>query len=637
MNSTTTIAVFGQISLETEQELSSYFVKAYDKEEQESLLGQASVNDKGEFMLAFSLAPLAEAEQDHLRLKFRVFDQKGQEVGGTHAKLITVGQETLHAEYLQKQQIHFLVLNVGEIKLQKGKYTARFDNDAVPLFQQVQTEKVQYSLGDQPDQPDQSDAACYIPHKVELVSPNTEDTDDQALWEEIRLRTESISFNNYETFIDHVFQTEGAYGDQHLSQLVKELSQGQGQVQSKLVGRGSVDAYTLLKEATNAFLLVNTCPEPCREELGGVNGDPSFPKADLIARDDNDLRLNWNSRSKDFTRTLGDYVMQYRNTQVMPYIGQIASKFKHNVKSNPFSTHMLQQNTMVSSGISLTELIWSYYHEEGMLVQAMNAISLRFQNKRSGKGETDPLANMEIDPLRPMSNMLWGYVQDEPQRLTVQRRAYEYMHQYGLPLIGKAVPKLNPADVRSKFLSAFHSLLNQCVSFYRDDSNKTIEADGFDMLNSLKEVHMIMAEGAHNQYGDINWVARTEMMMQQYLVSRPEMRQFLGGRTMVPYKENWMGQLDTMKKLQHWNDTQVTHFRDLGVFGEQLLLSIRFNNWSQVHEQHRAVNWAKYWKPEIQNYIHAYKTITGVDLSMAGELDHQPPSFHLNRQLQKMA
>ncbi len=33
----------------------------------------------------------------------------------------------------------------------------------------------------------------------------------------------------------------------------------------------------------------------------------------------------------------------------------------------------------------LLELIWSYWHEEGMLVQTMNAISLRFQNRRGAQ------------------------------------------------------------------------------------------------------------------------------------------------------------------------------------------------------------------------------------------------------------
>src|SRR5262249_42726089 len=53
------------------------------------------------------------------------------------------------------------------------------------------------------------------------------------------------------------------------------------------------------------------------------------------------------------------------------------------------------------------ELIWSYWHEEGMLVQTMNSITTRFQNLR-GPSESDPLRMMEIDPLRPLNNLLWG-------------------------------------------------------------------------------------------------------------------------------------------------------------------------------------------------------------------------------------
>ena len=97
-------------------------------------------------------------------------------------------------------------------------------------------------------------------------------------------------------------------------------------------------------------------------------------------------------------------------------------------------------------------------------------------------------------------------------------------------------------------------------------------ADGFALLNALKEVHLLLAEGAHNQFGDLPWTARGEMLIQQWLLSRPEMRDFLQGRRMVPYKEPWMAQVDTMKSLQGWTDVTVTHFRDLGVYGEQILL-----------------------------------------------------------------
>jgi hypothetical protein len=284
------------------------------------------------------------------------------------------------------------------------------------------------------------------------------------------------------------------------------------------------------------------------------------------------------------------------------------------------------------------ELIWSYWHEEGMLVQALNSVSMRFQNRRN-LGARDPLANLEIDPLRPLNNLLWGYVQDEQHRLTVPRRAYEYDHHYGLTISGKAVPAVHGVDSRSNFLEAFHNLLYLCSVFYKEDDDTTVIADGFPVLNAVKEVHLILSHGMHNQYGDLPWTARQEMLMQEWLLARPEMREFLPSRTMVAYVEPWMGPADTMKRLQGWHDASVTHFRDLGVFGEQILLSVRFGGWSAITDPTFAVNWARYWRPEIQGYIHAYRVVTGVDLAVEPveaserELRYARPSILLQRRL----
>ena len=57
--------------------------------------------------------------------------------------------------------------------------------------------------------------------------------------------------------------------------------------------------------------------------------------------------------------------------------------------------------------VCLIELIWSYWHEEAMLVQSVNAISRRFQNVRS-MGDRDPLAHVTIDPLRPLQQSALG-------------------------------------------------------------------------------------------------------------------------------------------------------------------------------------------------------------------------------------
>ena len=213
------------------------------------------------------------------------------------------------------------------------------------------------------------------------------------------------------------------------------------------------------------------------------------------------------------------------------------------------------------------------------------------------------------------------------------RRAYEYDHHYGLTLYGKAVPRLRPADSRSKFLEAFHNLLYLASVFFKEDNDTTVIADGFPLLNALKEVHLMLAQGAHNQFGDLPWTARVEMLMQQWMLARPEMREFLQSRAMVPYPEPWMPQVDTMKTLQGWTDVTVTHFRDLGVYGEQILLSIRYGDWIDVNDEDSAKNWARYWRPEIQGYIHAYRAVTGIDLTNPDTVDATMPAVHLQNRL----
>ena len=76
-----------------------------------------------------------------------------------------------------------------------------------------------------------------------------------------------------------------------------------------------------------------------------------------------------------------------------------------------------------------------------------------------------------------------------------------------------------------------------------------------------------------------------------------------------------MDRVDTLRQLLGWGDTTVTHFRDLGVFGERLLLSIRYGNWSVVNDSRAAENWARYWRPEVKSYMHSYRAVTGVELS----------------------
>jgi hypothetical protein len=409
----------------------------------------------------------------------------------------------------------------------------------------------------------------------------------------------------------------------------------QGLRTKRFVPFPGVDAYALLKVATEVFLMVHA----------GVLIDFNFETLDL---DDEANRLGRAVKAPELKGLWDAYLKKVnghhhdgKSVSTFPYLALIRRK----LKDVPIDFAKDQDDLARAcfgilerklSNPYLLELLWSYWHEEAMLVQTLNAISLRFQNRR--QGEWDPLAHLEIDPLRPVNNLLWGYIQDEQHRLSVMRRAYEYDHHYGLTLLGKAVPETRPADSRSRFLEAFHNLLQLCSVFFRDADITTVIPDGFPVLNGIKEVHLILSEGAHNQYGDLPWTARQEMLMQQWLLARPEMREFLPTRVMVAYPEAWMDRVDAMKKIQGWTDTSVLHFRDLGRFGEQILLGIRFGNWSDVNDPAQAANWARYWRPEIQGYIHAYRTVTGVDLAAespdsryAADRYLQPSAHLLNR------
>lgn len=473
-------------------------------------------------------------------------------------------------------------------------------------------------------------------------------TAEQALWIHIRQQARGISFDAYKAYVDGILCCQ------------KGAASPSNRCELRLPFPG-IDAYTLLKVATQAFLLQQCgciSTSPCCEDESDSDGTgdagecgETADESDFFDEKGNVVKRKGSKKLLGSMPTVGDerraleeasrgisdalqplerlkrflIALDREGLAVLPYMKQILERFPaQEIAECEGMTDGVLRSKLLNP--CLLELIWSYWHEEGMLVQTMNALSRRFQNLR-GPRESDPLSRLDLNPLRPLNNLLWGYIQDEQHRLTVVRRAYEYDHHYGLRIYGKAVPELESADSRSKFLEAFHTLLNRCADYYRESSDTNVIPDGFPLLNALKETHLLLAEGAHNQFGDLPWTARHEMLMQEWLLARPEMQEFLGGRAMVPYLEPWMDRVDSMKRLQGWTDVPVTHFRDLGVFGEQILLGIRWGNWNAITNEGSAKNWADYFKQEIQAYLHAYRAVTGADLTT------EPVDYRLPAQL----
>jgi hypothetical protein len=480
---------------------------------------------------------------------------------------------------------------------------------------------------------------------VAKLRTGTAPTDLDVLFSYVHRSTEALSFDNYLDFTDALFCNSRLRRHEHHAESIGtklgRTFKKHGALDDCWRGLSfvDVDAYRVLKAATEAFVMVNCGVLP--PKLRYLHDGNDWP-IDLF---DNEEERAYIERRDlpgytSFERAMHKYLESDESgTRMLPYLAIIRRKLPDvpidKVEGWPdidLCYGIIQRKLACPCMI---ELLWSYWHEEAMLVQTMNVLAQRFQNLRAS-GPFDPLANLAIDPLRPLNNLIWGYINDEIGRLTVARRGFEYDHEYGLRLEGRAMPDFAPADSRSRFLEAFHVLLRLCTTFYLQDDDTNIKADAFPVLNALKEVHLILSQGAHNQFGDLPTTARVEMLMQQWILARPEFREFLPTKLMVAYPEPWMDRVDAMKKLQGWTDTSVIHFYHLARFGEQLLLSIRYGNWSVLYEPNEAFNWARYWRPQVQGYIHAYRAVTGHDLSSKGRdpaVDGTLPSVLLGRRL----
>jgi hypothetical protein len=467
-------------------------------------------------------------------------------------------------------------------------------------------------------------------------------TPDQALWVVIRNSADALNFDNYFAFIEPIMCGDVPPRAQDKFRHVR------GKLQLPFP---DAEPYRLLKVATEVFMMAH-----CGVVLGETDqnlvsttnrplDNPDFPAlADPAVDAEEELRLpGMTDPAGQIPGLWSEYLKAIgQDRMTIPYLDIVRLKLGDLPLQGRRAYGAQRCYGVLRRKLTrpcLLELIWNYWLEEGMLVQTMNALSWRFQNRR-GPQDRDPLALVEIDPLRGLNNLLWGWVQDEEHRLTIPRRAYEYDHEYGLKLVGKAVPQVYGADSRPRFLEGFHTLLMLCSVFYKEDDDTTVVADGFPLLNALRDVHLMLTQGAHNQYGDLPWTARQEFLMQQWLLARPEMREFLPRRIMVDYPERWMDSVETMKTLQGWTDTSILHFRDLAIFGEKVLLSIRFGEWTAEIHQEAAANWARYWRPEVQGYIYAYRAATGVDLAavtVTGQVNSTLPSVLLSQRLSQPA
>ena len=137
-------------------------------------------------------------------------------------------------------------------------------------------------------------------------------------------------------------------------------------------------AYGVLKLATQVFLTL---------ESGVVIRDNRLENPKIFDIEKEHIRVNDFSLtvSKPSNRTPS--ISCARPTANLPYLDRIVKNLITLDPQNidevlPYCLGVLQFRL---TSPSLIELIWSYWLEEGMLVQTMNAIARRFQNRRGSR------------------------------------------------------------------------------------------------------------------------------------------------------------------------------------------------------------------------------------------------------------
>lgn len=264
-----------------------------------------------------------------------------------------------------------------------------------------------------------------------------------------------------------------------------------------------------------------------------------------------------------------------------------------------------QTSPTPSASPGSVELIWSYWMEESMMVQGLDAVLRRFQSEKPSGN--DPLAHLDTAPLRPLSNLLWGYIQDNQHRLSVRRRAYEYDHHYGISLKGQSKSKRKQSD----FQRAFHALLSHSMAFLKNANDAGKSGKG-KLLDSIRAVQQILARrSAGSDQKRLKQMNR-EMRARRDLLARPEMQTFLGIQPPAgTYQKRWMSAVDTLKTLLGGDSTRSIHYNDLALSGAKLLAGIRNGHWDDAAS---AARWAAASKNTLKKYINAYQIVNGTTL-----------------------
>ncbi|RQO32136.1 hypothetical protein DBR32_00545 [Taibaiella sp. KBW10] len=414
---------------------------------------------------------------------------------------------------------------------------------------------------------------------LDNTSQETPEEETDILWE--RITKSTIVFNEHlSKYLDAVYINKDKLADRFNLQMY--------------ANNGTQD-YQVLKIAVKKYIETRMF----NDDVGGYfKGGPNSPMLQ---------KSSIGAETITGSLTTSDDAVSILNDMLGETVSEQGTAFNKTESRTPFTT----KNHGNYKNYQFVELIYCYWMIVGGLEKGMNMVASRFIN--SGNGAL--LGRFDINALNSVSTLLYGFIQDKKLSIDNQVKQNEILHAYGLSLNPNGSASAYHPDNRVKFISSFHALLNKCSIFIKENDDLTRKPDAFKIYIHLKELNFILLDGYHNAYQEVNVNLRVEHIMQQYLLSRSEMREFLGGKQMLPYSARYIDRVDTLRNLQG-QDSCFQHFDNLAELGEVLLLSIRYGNWNDNNiTEVNAMQWLEYFRTHIQKYLHSYRVVTGIDLS----------------------
>ena len=260
-----------------------------------------------------------------------------------------------------------------------------------------------FQLTDEPDGPviymkaggnitdNEQTVSGHLTTTTTMTRTATSFTEDTAFWTGIRNSTEALSFNNYLSFMDWIFcggklPPPGFETDRYD---VKQSKYYNDLKNKRFLPFTDSDAYRVVKAATEAFVMVNC---GIHQQFSPFDPNTNRPNRDDAYLDRRDLPIPDEELSTAFDK----YLVPVNGDKTLPYLAVIRRKLPDiPIKTTLFEDAVPRtrgdENKILDNCFGLLqdkltnpcllELIWSYWHEEGMLVQTMNAITRRFPER----------------------------------------------------------------------------------------------------------------------------------------------------------------------------------------------------------------------------------------------------------------